>query len=116
MRSKGYIWLASRHGIPGNWSQAGGIMHHPAAGRWWADVPPEKWPDDPEILTQIQRDWSEPFGDRRQELVFIGQKLHEPTLRMELDTCLLNDEELAEGPEAWLHYEDPFPDWPTVEA
>jgi G3E family GTPase len=114
LRSKGYFWLASRHAMAGTWSQAGGIMHHAAAGRWWADVPPENWPDDPLILTEIRQDWAEPYGDRRQELVFIGQQLHEPTLRLELDTCLLTDEELAEGPEAWRHYEDRFPAWPTI--
>ena len=114
LRSKGYFWLASRHAMAGTWSQAGGIMHHAAAGRWWAAVPPELWPDDPLILSEIKQDWAEPFGDRRQELVFIGQQLDEPTLRAELDACLLTDAELAEGPAIWQHYPDAFPAWPTL--
>ena len=114
LRSKGFFWLASRHDMAGTWSQAGGIMHHAAAGRWWAAVPPEQWPDDPLILTEIKQDWAEPFGDRRQELVFIGQQLDEATLRAELDACLLTDEELADGPEVWRHYEDRFPAWPII--
>jgi G3E family GTPase len=114
LRSKGFFWLASRHDMAGTWSQAGGIMHHAAAGRWWAAVPPEQWPDDPLILTEIKQDWAEPFGDRRQELVFIGQQLDEATLRAELDACLLTDEELAEGPDVWRHYEDRFPAWPII--
>ena len=114
LRSKGFFWLASRHAMAGSWSQAGGIMHHAAAGRWWADVPTQQWPDDPLILKEIKHDWAEPFGDRRQELVFIGQQLDEPTLRAELDACLLTDVELAEGPEVWQHYPDAFPVWPTL--
>ena len=114
LRSKGFFWLASRHAMAGSWSQAGGIMHHAAAGRWWADVPTQQWPDDPLILKEIKQDWAEPFGDRRQELVFIGQQLDEPTLRAELDACLLTDVELAEGPEVWQHYPDAFPVWPTL--
>lgn len=114
LRFKGFFWLASRHAMAGSWSQAGGIMHHAAAGRWWADVPTQQWPDDPLILKEIKQDWAEPFGDRRQELVFIGQQLDEPTLRAELDACLLTDVELAEGPEVWQHYPDAFPVWPTL--
>lgn len=114
LRSKGFFWLASRHDMAGTWSQAGGIMHHAAAGRWWASVPAEQWPADPEILAEVRQDWEEPFGDRRQELVFIGQNLQEPILRAELDACLLTDEELAEGPTAWRHYSDVFPAWPVI--
>ena len=114
LRSKGYFWLASRHAMAGTWSQAGGIMHHAAAGRWWAAVPRELWPDDPLMLSEIKQDWAEPFGDRRQELVFIGQQLDEPILRAELDACLLTDAELAEGPAIWQYYPDAFPAWPTL--
>jgi G3E family GTPase len=114
LRSKGFFWLASRNDMAGTWSQAGGIMHHAAAGRWWATVPSEQWPDEPEILEEIRQDWAEPFGDRRQELVFIGQNLHAATLRAELDACLLTDREMVAGPNAWRKYTDQFPAWPVI--
>ncbi|SMF93530.1 GTPase, G3E family [Methylomagnum ishizawai] len=111
LRSKGFFWLASRPDHAGGWSQAGGVMRHALAGRWWASVPPEDWPDDPETLAAIRAEWAEPYGDRRQELVFIGQNLDEARLRAELDACLLTDAELAAGPVAWRGYPDDFPAW-----
>jgi G3E family GTPase len=114
LRSKGFFWLASRPDYAGSWSQAGGIMHHAVAGRWWATVPRERWPEDEEIRAEIQRDWQEPYGDRRQELVFIGQNLDAERFRAELDACLLTDEEFAQGPTAWRRYPDRFPAWPAA--
>lgn len=111
LRSKGFFWLASRPDHAGSWSQAGGIMRHALAGQWWAAVPLEHWPEDPDTIASIHTEWAEPFGDRRQELVFIGQNVDESRLRAELDQCLLTDAELSEGPEAWRRYPDPFPAW-----
>ncbi|OAI19920.1 4-hydroxytetrahydrobiopterin dehydratase [Methylomonas koyamae] len=111
LRSKGFFWLASRPEHAGNWSQAGGIMHHGLAGRWWASVPGEQWPE--EYLDDIRQQWQEPYGDCRQELVFIGQNLDAEQVCRELDACLLNDAELAAGPTAWRQYSDPFPLWFT---
>jgi G3E family GTPase len=109
LRSKGFFWLASRPEHAGNWSQAGGIMHHGMAGRWWASVPKQQWPQD--YLDDILANWSEPFGDCRQELVFIGQNVDAEQVCRELDTCLVTEEELAEGAEIWRSYPDPFPAW-----
>jgi G3E family GTPase len=109
LRSKGFFWLASRSHHAGSWSQAGGVMHHGLAGRWWASVPKQEWPA--EYLTDIQAQWAEPYGDCRQELVFIGQNVDAESLRRELDACLLNDAELADGPDIWCNYPDPFPRW-----
>ncbi|QFY41236.1 GTP-binding protein [Candidatus Methylospira mobilis] len=109
LRSKGFFWLASRHEYAGSWSQAGGIMHHDMAGRWWASVPEQQWPQ--EYLDDILVNWSEPFGDCRQELVFIGQNINVQQARRELDSCLLTDDELAAGSNIWQAYSDPFPAW-----
>ncbi len=109
LRSKGFFWLASRPEHAGNWSQAGGIMHHGLAGRWWSSVPKEQWPM--EYLEDIESQWQEPFGDCRQELVFIGQNVEAEKVCLELDACLLTDAELATGPEAWSNYRDDFPQW-----
>ncbi len=109
LRSKGFFWLASRPEHAGNWSQAGGIMHHGLAGRWWSSVPKQQWPM--EYLEDIESQWQEPFGDCRQELVFIGQNVEAEKVCLELDACLLTDAELATGPEAWSNYRDDFPQW-----
>jgi G3E family GTPase len=111
LRSKGFFWLASRHDMVGLWSQAGSTALYEAAGFWFASRPPAEWPADPENRAQLERDWQEPFGDRRQELVFIGAEMDEALLRERLDGCLLDDGELAAEPQAWTALRDPFPRW-----
>ena len=73
IRSKGYFWLASRPEFAGQWSQAGGIARYGFAGMFWKAIPEKNWPTDEEYLASIKKSWVEPFGDMRQELVFIGQ-------------------------------------------
>ncbi len=111
VRSKGYFWLASRFDQAGSWSQAGGIMNHGFAGLFWSAVPDAHWPEHPEHRAAIDSKCEPPFGDRRQEIVFIGQSLDEAQARQALDACLLTDAELAAGPEVWRLYPDPFPQW-----
>jgi G3E family GTPase len=111
LRSKGYFWLASRHDLVGDWSQAGAISRHGRAGTWWAAVPKASWPEDPEALDVIARRSEGPFGDRQQELVLIGTGMNEAALRAAFDACLLNDDELARGADAWRKFDDPFPSW-----
>ncbi|WP_075181804.1 zinc metallochaperone GTPase ZigA [Pantoea sp. 1.19] len=111
VRSKGYFWLASRPQFAGSWSQAGGMARQGRAGLWWASVPDDQWPEDPESLAMIHEVWQEGPGDARQELVFIGQQMDEAALRAALDAALLNDVEMAAGPLLWQHYPDPIPAW-----
>jgi G3E family GTPase len=111
LRSKGYFWLASRPEFAGQWSQAGGIARYGFGGMFWSAVPRSRWPDDPEYLASIEKSWEEPFGDMRQELVFIGQGLDESSVRSALDDCLLNDEEMFAGRQFWESLPDPFPVW-----
>ncbi|KZX58294.1 4-hydroxytetrahydrobiopterin dehydratase [Halioglobus sp. HI00S01] len=111
IRSKGYFWLASRPEFAGQWSQAGGIAHYGFAGMFWKAIAPEKWPRDPELIKTIHNNWVEPFGDMRQELVFIGQGLDEARITRLLDDCLLTEEEVLRGKEYWYSLEDPFPAW-----
>ncbi|WXL25797.1 zinc metallochaperone GTPase ZigA [Ectopseudomonas mendocina] len=108
LRSKGFFWLASQYQNAGSWSQAGGLMRHGHAGRWWRFVPQTQWPHDEESLQMIMKNWDNQVGDCRQELVFIGQNIDFERLREELDACLLNDLELQGGPSAWAELEDPF--------
>ena len=111
LRSKGYFWLASRNNMIGLWSQAGGSAEYRPAGYWWAAAPKSSWPDDDDTWRSVLKDWQEPHGDRRQMLVFIGQDLEKEELLAELETCLLDDRELAMGEENWARFRDPFPAW-----
>lgn len=111
IRSKGYFWLASRPEFAGHWSQAGGIARHGFAGMFWKAVPEDHWPDDATYRESILANWEEPFGDMRQELVFIGQNLDRDGLCRELDACLLDDDQLLAGKAFWQTLNDPFPSW-----
>ncbi len=111
LRSKGYFWLATRPDYVGRWSQAGGIAHYGYAGMFWKAVPRNEWPDDEDYLKSILEKWEEPHGDRRQELVFIGQNIDQQGICQWLDECLVTDEESQAGEKYWLTLEDPFPAW-----
>lgn len=116
LRSKGFFWLASKHQEAGSWSQAGGLMRHGFAGRWWRFVPRAHWPQDEENISAIMENWTSQTGDCRQELVFIGQNIDFAQLTAELDNCLLTDEEMALGTEGWTALPDPFGPWHDMEA
>jgi G3E family GTPase len=111
LRSKGFFWLASRMDVVGLWSHAGGTANCEAAGVWYATLPEQEWPTDDESRCQIDEDWCEPWGDRRQELVFIGIDLDEAALRASLDAALLTEAEMALGVDGWKEFDDPFPEW-----
>lgn len=97
LRSKGFLWLATRPLLFGEWSQAGVMLTLAGGGRWRCEVPEDEWPDDPEVVAAVKRDFDPhtPWGDRRQELVFIGRHQDESKIREALDACLLDDEEWA---------------------
>tara|TARA_Y100000310_G_scaffold320258_1_gene376520 strand:+ start:1336 stop:2541 length:1206 start_codon:yes stop_codon:yes gene_type:complete len=111
IRSKGYFWLASRPQFAGQWSQAGGIAQYGFAGMFWRAVPKQHWPTDEASLATIMENWHEPFGDMRQELVFIGQNLDQAAMTQALEAALLTNEELVLGKDAWEAMTDPFPAW-----
>lgn len=114
LRSKGFFWLASRPDWVGQWSQAGGMMQHGCAGRWWASVPKSEWPAG--MVDDIMATWQSPYGDCRQELVFIGQNINVDKACAELDACLLTDAEFSAGFGQWESYQDDFPAWLLEDA
>ncbi len=117
LRSKGYFWLATRHDMIGLWSQAGGSAEYRPVGFWWGAAEKSTWPDDDETWKAIMADWQEPYGDRRQQLVFIGQDLPKDAMLAGLRRCLLDDREMALGPEEWKErFDDPFPAWIAAAA
>jgi G3E family GTPase len=111
IRSKGYFWLATRPEFAGQWSQAGGIARYGFAGMFWKAIPEHNWPTDEESIATIKMQWEEPFGDMRQELVFIGQGLDQQAMLNALDNCLLSEDELLKGKNYWATLSDPFPEW-----
>lgn len=111
IRSKGYFWLATRPLFCAQWSQAGGIAHYGFAGMFYKAIPKKDWPTEPELLADINSKWLEPFGDMRQELVFIGQSLNKHAMIKALDDCLLPEDAVLKGKDFWKTFNDPFPIW-----
>ncbi len=109
VRAKGYFWLATQSDFVMSWSLAGSIGRFEGMGTWFAGTPRERWPQDENFVKQALGRFDGPYGDRKQELVFIGVDMDEPTIRQQLDACLLTDEEEKQGMDAWLSYRDPFP-------
>ncbi len=108
LRSKGYFWLASTPDYAWQWHQAGGIARYGMAGLFWQAVPREQWPDDAESQAAILAQFHDPFGDCRQELVFIGQQLNKTDMLQQLEQALLTDTELALGSVSWQNLTNPF--------
>jgi G3E family GTPase len=109
LRSKGFMWIASRHDTALNWSLAGHIARVGYGGRWLASVPAAQRPQGPDVAAYMAEHWHAPFGDRRQELVFIGIEMPRADMLAALEAALLTDDELAAGEAAWAAYADPFP-------
>ncbi|WP_372367412.1 GTP-binding protein [Candidatus Uabimicrobium sp. HlEnr_7] len=80
-----------------------------ASGYWHDAIPKEEWDVEEEDHKYLQEIWDERFGDRRQEIVFIGQNIDKTQFFSILDSCLLNDDELERGQEHWLQAKDKFP-------
>jgi len=116
LRSKGFCWIATRPDWIGLWSQAGRVAELSPHAVWWDAVPQDEWPDDPESRVGIASHFEGEYGDRRQELVFIGHKLDESAIHAALDACLLTDDERAGGPTVWATIRDPLPEWSTPES
>jgi G3E family GTPase len=108
IRSKGYVWLSSRHNYASLWSQAGPVINIAYVGTWWATVPKEEWPDDPTLRQEVEAITESEYGDRRQELVFIGIDMDRHQICAQLDAALLTDEEMALGWEQWQSFSNPF--------
>ena len=110
VRTKGFFWLATRPHHVGEISQAGAMVRTGKRGVWWASVPRHQWPDN-EQWRAAMRPYLDPmWGDRRQEIVFIGcDPMDERTLRAELDSCLVPERDFMVG--RWRDLPDPFPNW-----
>ncbi|MEO0649747.1 MAG: GTP-binding protein, partial [Planctomycetota bacterium] len=116
VRAKGFLWLATRPRIRTLLQTAGQQATLDPVGPWWALIPEEEWPTDPEIRERIERSWDPDYGDMRQELVLIGVDLPRAELEATLREALIGEEEFEGGEPAWLAMEDPFPSWEPAES
>jgi G3E family GTPase len=110
VRAKGFFWLATRPLHVGELSQAGALVRTGRRGMWWAAVPKSRWPDDADWMASMRPYLDPVWGDRRQELVFIGTAgMNEAAIRRALDNCLVPARQME--PQHWAALPDPFPAW-----
>ncbi len=112
IRAKGHFWLASRPDWCGELSIARAVCRTSAMGFWWTAVPKARWPQSEEWRQMLKRHWHPVYGDRRQELVFIGTGMDEAAMRAALDGCLLGRASATRfDAGAFADLADPFPAW-----
>ena len=111
VRAKGSVWVATRHHEIGVWSLAGKASILSYGGAWFAATPAREWPQDERERAEIMKEWVPPFGDRRQEIAFIGIDLDAEEIRRRLEDALLTYPEMRDGPDSWYSIPDPLPDW-----
>jgi G3E family GTPase len=110
IRAKGHFWLATRPDWVAEFSLAGALSSVKPLGTWWAAVPKDRWLTQEAARDYMAEKWVEPWGDRRQELVFIGTGMDRTALTAALDACLVGQEGRFR-PQDWTRLADPFPTW-----
>lgn len=108
-RAKGFFWLATRMDEVGGLNLAGSELQCASAGKWWASR--DKQVREAEMPERTRNEWQEPFGDRRQAFAVMALETDQKALQAQLDSCLLTEMEMANGPEKWKELTDPFPSW-----
>lgn len=112
IRAKGLFWMASRPNDAINFSQAGGSSRLEKAGVWWCSMPFSErinYYSFVENREHIESKWHKVWGDRQNELVFIGQDMDKGQILADLEKCLINKEEEKQF-ENGLRFSDPFPE------
>lgn len=114
IRAKGHFWIATRPEWVAEFSLAGALSSIRPLGTWWASVPENRWPKDDVGKNYMKQHWQEPWGDRRQEIVFIGAGINWADIKMLLDNALVAEDQ-ALTPHSLPKFSDPFPNWNRVE-
>ena len=114
IRAKGHFWIATRPEWVAEFSLAGALSSIKPMGTWWASVPKTRWPEHNSIPSYITARWQEPWGDRRQEIVFIGSGIDWADIKGRLDAALVS-EDIAKSPDALPDFPDQFPLWRRAE-
>ncbi|MEO1042883.1 MAG: GTP-binding protein [Pseudomonadota bacterium] len=110
IRAKGHFWIATQPDWAVEYSLAGALSSITPLGSWWASVPRDRWPQGEVGDSMIAEHWQEPYGDRRQEMVFIGTGIDWPVLKARLDAALIPEDypyTISTPPTM----PDPFPQW-----
>eukprot|EP01084_Bolivina_argentea_P229775 387729_1 len=110
-RGKGFFWIATRNDTCFDWNQAGELVDFEDGGNWFATIPEKEWTLTNQQIKEIKKDFNGKYGDRRQEIVFIGDKdkMDRKSLEEQLNFCLLTKDEMRMGPEGWKEkIDDPF--------
>jgi G3E family GTPase len=111
IRAKGLFWLASRPDDAINFSQAGGSSRMERAGVWWASMSLKErlnYQAFMENREYLEGKWNIDWGDRMNELVFIGQDIDQDKMTSELESCLIQGEEIDTFRNKGV-FSDPFP-------
>jgi G3E family GTPase len=116
LRAKGFLWLATRHDECALFAIAGNTLSIEPGGRWMASSPAEEVLEDTDLREYVGQTWDPEWGDRRQEVVFIGAQMKRTEIEKSLNACLLTEGEMATGPGVWMGYRDPFPEWAYTDA
>lgn len=111
LRAKGMFWVATRPAYIGLLSKAGGSSTLEVVGTWWATTPDELHELPSDEREAIAANWHPDWGDRHQQIVFIGIDLDAAGLRQALDQALVSDTEAAAGLALWSTFDDPLPAW-----
>lgn len=112
IRSKGLFWLASRPDDALLWSSAGGSCKADRAGVWWASMlfgARIQYASFLDHQKEIEAHWDPTFGDRKIELVLIGQYLDREQVQQDLEACLLTEMEIRLWENGLLELDDPWP-------
>ncbi len=111
-RTKGFLWLASRPGHSLLWEQSGSQITLEIRGFWRSEIALNRegklFADEAEQMRAELKNEHPIFGDRHNELTFIGLKTAIESFSSALEDALCTDEEIT----AWQNGET-FPDpWP----
>ncbi|OPA81231.1 cobalamin biosynthesis protein CobW [Paenibacillus selenitireducens] len=108
VRAKGIAWIAAKGDFAATLSQASASIQFGPAGYWLASMPKEEQEAVLRTEPDMRKKWDETWGDRINELVFIGISMNAADIEAQLDTCLVDDTELKQD---WSQFENPLP-WP----
>jgi G3E family GTPase len=109
IRAKGFFWIASDSKYLYEYSQAGvNLSFGQRLGIWWIEAPQENWPSEQSQIDKIESLFIGDYGDRRQEIVFIGVEMDKEEIIKNLNSCLVSSEEFEKGQDFWDSLENPF--------
>ena len=116
LRAKGYVWLASRPNWVVSYSRAGNVATNEPVGQWWAAAPKSRWPEAGTAQRKAIDDrWKELYGDRLNEVVFIGTNMDRSLIEKAWKATHLTFTETRKGMKGWAGLPDPFPSWERTE-